>query len=142
MANWIELTREPIDSPAWLDKVRSHQAGAVLLFAGTVRELTENRQTIALDYQAYEPMALAKMQELAEQAHQRWPIIHLAIIHRLGHLELGETSIVIAVSTPHRRASFEAGQFLIDQFKIVVPIWKQENWGDGTKEWVHPSSPG
>ncbi|MBI1348349.1 molybdenum cofactor biosynthesis protein MoaE [bacterium] len=133
----IQLTHEPIDYQASVERVRSHSAGAVLLFLGTVREMTQGRQTLALDYDAYPEMAKVQMQKLEAIARERWPIIELEIVHRLGHLELGDISISIAFSSPHRREAFEAGQFLIDEFKKVVPIWKQENWSDGTKEWVH-----
>jgi molybdopterin synthase catalytic subunit len=122
------------------EQVRSHAAGAVVLFLGTVREMTADRQTLALDYEAYPEMARAKMAELEELARQRWPVIEVGIIHRLGHLELGDISVGIAVSCPHRQQAFEAGKFLIDEFKQVVPIWKKENWSDGTTEWVHPGA--
>ena len=137
MSDFIELTDDPIDYQALTEQVRTPQAGAVVLFLGTVREMTHGRQTLALDYQAYPEMALVQMRELAIRAREKWPILNLAIVHRLGHLELGEISIAIALSTPHRAAGFEAGQFLIDQFKLIVPIWKKENWSDGTTEWVH-----
>jgi molybdopterin synthase catalytic subunit len=83
-------------------------------------------------------MAEAKMAELLEEARGRWPIVKAAIVHRLGRLELGDVSVAVAVSTPHRQQAFEAGKYLIDRLKEVVPIWKKENWADGTTEWVHP----
>lgn len=134
----IEITESPIDHAEITNKVRSHQAGAVCTFLGTVREMTGDRQTASLDYEAYPEMALKKMAELDAEVRRRWPVIESAIVHRVGHLELGEISIVIAVSTPHRRQSFEACQWLIDTFKEVVPIWKKETWADGNEEWVHP----
>ena len=137
----IELTESEIDHAAVTESVRSHRAGAVCTFLGTVRELTGDRLTASLDYEAYPELALRKMKELDDEARKRWPILESAIIHRVGHLELGEISIVIAVSTPHRRQSFEACQWLIDTFKEVVPIWKRENWADGGEEWVHPGLP-
>ena len=82
------------------------------------------------------------MTELESQAREQWPLVHVVIVHRLGHLELGEASIAIAVSSPHRQAAFEAGKWLIDKIKEDVPIWKQENWADGTSEWVHPGISG
>lgn len=138
----ISLTNDPIDYHELTESVRSTQSGAVVLFLGTVREMTEGRQTLALDYDAYPSMAIGKLEELEAQAKSRWPVDRVGIVHRLGHLELGEISVAVAVSCPHRKAAFEAGQFLIDQLKIVVPIWKQENWSDGTKEWVHPGMEG
>ena len=134
----ISLTHSPIDYHALTESVRSPQSGAVVLFLGTVRELTGGRRTVALDYEGYAEMAEAKLAQLEAVARSRWPIDRVAIIHRLGHLELGEISVAVAVSCPHRKQAFEAGQFLIDELKVSVPIWKQENWDDGTKEWVHP----
>jgi molybdopterin synthase catalytic subunit len=138
----IELTREPIDTSALLQYVTTPQAGAVVLFLGTVREMTGQRRTLALDYECYPEMARAKMSQLADEACRRWPIVRCALVHRLGHLELGEASVAVAVSTPHRRDAFEAGRWLIDTLKVEVPIWKQENWADGTQQWVHPGCGG
>ena len=135
----IEMTNAPIDYHALTESVRSSQSGAVVLFLGTVREMTEGRRTVALEYEGYPQMAEAKLAELESQARSRWPIDQVGIIHRLGHLELGDISVAIAVSCPHRKQAFEAGQFLIDELKVSVPIWKKENWDDGTTEWVHPS---
>ena len=132
------LTDLPIDYHSLTETVRSPQSGAVVLFLGTVRELTQGRRTVALDYEGYPQMAEAKLAELEAAARARWPIERVAIAHRLGHLELGDISVAIAVSCPHRKEAFEAGQFLIDELKVQVPIWKQENWDDGTKEWIHP----
>src|SRR5688572_28603595 len=109
----IQLTRKPIDYHALTEAVRSNQSGAVVLFLGTVREMTEGRKTIALDYEAFPEMAEAKMRELIVAAKERWPIDKVGIIHRLGHLELGDISVALAVSCPHRQQAFEAGKFLI-----------------------------
>jgi molybdopterin synthase catalytic subunit len=136
----VRLTHEPIDFNALTESVRSSQAGAVILFLGTVRDLTSGKRTMALDYEAYPEMALAKMQELGVEATRRWPVVRAGIVHRLGRLELGEVSVAVAVSCPHRDQAFQAGRFLIDTLKEVVPIWKQEHWADGTTEWVHPGS--
>lgn len=134
----IRLTNQPIDYQQLTESVRDHAAGAAVLFLGTVREMTGELQTTALDYDAYPEMALAKMEEIASEARDKWNLTKIAIEHRLGHLELGEISIAVAVSSPHRGDSFEAGRYLIDELKIRVPIWKKENWADGTTEWVHP----
>jgi molybdopterin synthase catalytic subunit len=139
----IQLTHDPFDYTTLTESVRSPQAGAVILFLGTVREFTAGRQTVALDYDAYPAMAVRKMEELIEQARTQWPVAKAAIVHRLGRLELSDVSVAVAVSTPHRHQAFDAGRFLIDQLKVVVPIWKKENWADGSTEWVHPDgSPG
>jgi molybdopterin synthase catalytic subunit len=134
----IQLTETPINTAALLEHVNSPQAGAVVLFLGTVREITAGRRTIALDYECYPEMARKKLAELEAEARRRWPMIECAIVHRLGHLELAEASVAVAVSTPHRHDAFAAGQWLIDTLKEVVPIWKKENWDDGSVEWVHP----
>ncbi len=136
----IQLTHDTIDFAALTESVRSRQAGAVVLFLGTVREMTQGRQTVALDYEAYPQMAAAKLRELEVEARSRWPVIEAAIVHRLGHLELGDVSVAVAVSCPHRHQAFDAGRFLIDRLKEVVPIWKKENWSDGSTEWVHPGA--
>ncbi len=134
----IQLTHETIDFASLTESVRSQAAGAVVLFLGTVREMTSGRQTIALDYEAFPEMAEAKFEELIAEARGKWPIVNAAIVHRLGRLELGDVSVAVAVSTPHRQQAFEAGKFLIDRLKEVVPIWKKENWSDGSSDWVHP----
>lgn len=134
----VVLTREVIDYHRLTEDVRSNDAGAVVLFLGTVREMTAGRQTVALDYEAFEEMAVAKMQELEAEARAKWPLVHVGIEHRLGHLDLGEISVAVAVSSPHRAAAFEAGRHILDRLKVIVPIWKKENWSDGSTEWVHP----
>ena len=134
----IELVQDPIDTARLLESVTSHQAGAIVLFVGTTRQFTGQRETDSLDYECYPEMAMAKLEELEAEARRRWPIVEIAIVHRLGHLELGEASVAIAVSSPHRQDAFESGSWLIDKLKEVVPIWKQENWADATSQWVHP----
>ena len=136
----VELTDKAIDFAQLIEYVRSPQAGAVVFFLGTVRELTRGRRTTALDYDAYPEMAIAKLQELEDEAKRQWPIAKAGIVHRLGHLELGDVSVAVAVSCPHRQQAFAAGKFLIDRLKEFVPIWKKENWSDGTTEWVHPGA--
>lgn len=137
----VSLTDHPIDTAALLERVGSVSAGAVVLFLGTTREFTGERRTLSLDYECYPAMAEKQMAALEAEARQRWSVIECGIVHRLGRLELGEASVAIAVSTPHRRDAFEVGQWLIDRLKEVVPIWKKENWADGTSEWVHPGLP-
>ena len=134
----ISLINKPIDTAAVLAQVASNDAGAAVLFLGTTREFTRGRRTASLDYECYPEMANAKLEELEAEARNRWPLIGCSIVHRLGRLELGEASIAIAVSSPHRADAFAAGQWLIDTIKEVVPIWKCENWADGSTEWVHP----
>jgi molybdopterin synthase catalytic subunit len=134
----IEITEAPIDHAALTDRVRSNAAGAVCTFLGTVREMTGDRRTASLDYEAYPGMAHKKLAEIEAEARRRWPVIDAAIVHRVGRLGLGEISVVVAVSCPHRNDAFDACRWLIDTLKEVVPIWKKEVWADGTEEWVHP----
>lgn len=136
----IELTDKTIDVTGVLAGVQSHRAGALVLFLGTTREFTGEKQTSWLEYEAYSEMARVKLEQLEAEARRRWPLCECAIVHRLGRLELGEASVAIAVSSPHRGDAFQAGQWLIDTLKQVVPIWKKEIWTDGTSEWVHPDS--
>jgi molybdopterin synthase catalytic subunit len=111
--------------------MRAPEDGAIVTFDGFVRNQSHNRRTLYLDYEAYEPMALAKMREIAAGLHQNHGIHRLAIVHRLGRLEIGETSVFIAVSAPHRAAAFDACRFAIDTLKRTVPIWKKEYFEDG-----------
>lgn len=136
----IHLTRNPIDPQRVLAAVETPAAGAVVLFLGTVREWTGEKQTVALTYEAYAEMAHDQLDQLAAEARRSWELTGCAVEHRLGRVELGETSVAIAVSAAHRHAAFEAGQWLIDRVKEVVPIWKQELFADGTAEWVHPET--
>ena len=134
----IRLTHDPIDYHALTELVRRNHCGAVVTFLGTVRDLTGERVTVALDYEAYPGMAEKKMAEIEADTRRRWPVGEIALVHRLGHLEVGEISVVVAVSCPHRAEAFEACRHAIDRLKELVPIWKKENWSDGSTEWVHP----
>ncbi len=134
----IRLTTEPIAVEDVLQAVQSTAAGAVVLFLGTTRDSTAGRAAASLDYECYSEMAEKKLAELEAQARQRWPLTGCEIVHRLGHLQLGEASVAVAVSSPHRADAFAAAQWLIDTLKEIVPIWKRENWTDGPSEWVHP----
>ncbi len=135
----IQLTIEPIDAAHLLEQATSPQAGAVVLFLGTTRELTNGRRTVTLDYEAYDTMAEQKLAELEAEARRRWPIVECLVVHRVGRVPLADASVAIVVSTPHRADAFAAGQWLIDTLKEDVPIWKREQWADGTSEWVHPT---
>ena len=126
-----QLVRDPIDMPALVRHVRAAEDGAIVTFDGFVRNQSHNRPTLYLDYEAYESMALAKMREIAAQLHEKFAIHCVAIVHRLGRLEISETSVFIAVSAPHRGAAFDACRFAIDTLKRTVPIWKKEYFEDG-----------
>jgi len=111
--------------------------GAVVVMSGMVREQTEGRAVIALEYQAYQPMALKIFEQIAAQIHSQWPqVTQIAIHHRVGRLQIGEISVLVAVGCPHRREAFEACQYAIDTLKHQAPIWKKEHWADGSSSWV------
>ncbi len=134
----IELTDATIDFHALTESVRDDRAGAVVLFLGTVREITGDVRTSSLQYEAYPEMARASIQQLAREVRTRGPVLHVAISHRTGRLQPGDVSVAVAVSAPHRAQAFDAGRWLIDTLKEQVPIWKQENYADGRTEWIHP----
>src|SRR5262245_25853314 len=136
----IQLTREPIDHRELTEHVRKPSCGAVVTFLGTVRDLTGEDETVALDYEAYGPMAEKKMAEIESDTRARWSVGDIMMVHRLGHLAVGEISVAVAVSCPHRAQAFDACRHAIDRLKELVPIWKKENWADGNTEWVHPGS--
>lgn len=140
MTAMIQLTTKLIDYNALTEQVRRNDCGAVVTFLGTVREMTEGRVTMALDYEAYPGMAEKKMAEIERETREKWPVVDIAMVHRLGHLELGEVSVAVAVSCPHRGQAFDACRYAIDRLKDMVPIWKKENWADGRTEWVHPGT--
>jgi len=127
----ILLVPGPIDTDALIRHVRTGADGAIVTFDGCVRNQSHGRRTLYLDYEAYESMALAKMREIAAEVHAKFPIDRVAVAHRLGRLEIGETSVFIAVSAPHRAAAFDACRFAIDTLKRSVPIWKKEYFEDG-----------
>ncbi len=135
----IAITQEPINIQAVIDAVQADGAGAINVFIGTVRNQTQAKPVVQLDFEAYDSMAVKKMQEIANQAKAKWPVQKIAIVHRKGSLQIGDAAVVIAVSTPHRKASFEACEYIIDTLKEVVPIWKKEIFEDGAV-WVaaHP----
>jgi len=127
----FQLIGEPIAAAALIEHVRGAGDGAVVTFDGCVRNQSHGRRTLYLDYEAYESMALTKIAEIASAIHERFAIHRVAIAHRLGRLEIGETSVFIAVSAAHRPAAFDACRFAIDTLKRTVPIWKKEYFEDG-----------
>ncbi|MDI3316717.1 MAG: molybdenum cofactor biosynthesis protein MoaE [Bacillota bacterium] len=118
-------------------RVQAPGMGAVVLFLGTVRDRSDGQEVVALDYEAYEPMARQELAGLVERALRRWPESRVALAHRLGRLKVGEPSVVIAVASPHRAEAYEESRFLIEEIKSVVPIWKREIHPDGSGAWVH-----
>jgi len=125
------IVRERIETQAVLEGIKRAEDGAAVVFEGVVRDNTRGRRTLYLHYEAYEDMAVKQMEELSEQALSRFPIRNVAIVHRLGRLEIGETSVLIVVASAHRAAAFDACRWLIDTLKRTVPIWKKEYFEDG-----------
>lgn len=137
--DFVEITNEPIDVGEIARRVVPNKCGATVTLDGYARQWTKGRETLRLDYEAYEPMALGEMKKLIEQARARFEIAHVGIVHRVGQLEIGETSVVISVAAPHRRAAFEACEWLIKELKRTVPIWKKEVFAGG-ENWVASES--
>lgn len=135
MTDFCELTIEPIDITSVARRVIPPECGATVTLDGYVRKFTEGLETLYLVYEAYEAMAIKEMQKLVEQAKRDFEIANVGIVHRLGRLEIGETSIVISVAAPHRKAAFAACEWIIRELKRKVPIWKKEIYADG-EEWV------
>lgn len=132
----FRLTDEPLSVDAVLARVAHPDAGAVVIFLGTVREHTGDLRTEALEYDAYRGMAERKMAEVADEAGEKWPGVRLAIVHRLGRVGIGEASVIIAASSPHRPEAFAACRHAIERIKEFVPIWKKELWAGGATAWV------
>lgn len=137
----IRITKEAIDADAALAAVADCNAGSNLLFLGTTRQFTGETETLELRYECYPGMAESEMTRLARAAIEKWGLSGVALIHRIGIVPPGEASLAVAVSSPHRDASFSAGSWLIDEIKRVVPVWKQEIDRQGNTHWVHPVDP-
>ena len=137
--DFFELTKAPIDITSVARRVVPPECGATVTLDGYVRKFTKGRETLHLFYEAYEPMALKEMQKLIEQTKKDFEISNVGIVHRLGQLEIGETSVVISVAAPHRRAAFAACEWLIRELKRTVPIWKKEVYADG-EVWIEGDS--
>jgi molybdopterin synthase catalytic subunit len=133
------LTRDPIDPAALLQSVARPRHGAILLFLGVVREVNDGRAVTGIEYSAYEAMAARELAAIAAETLARFDATDVAIEHRLGELALEEASVGIAVAHPHRAAAYEASRWVIEELKRRVPIWKREQYADGTREWVDPS---
>jgi molybdopterin synthase catalytic subunit len=138
--DWIDILSERLDITA-TNRVLDPAAGGVATFLGTTRSENngQGQALVALDYEAYREMALKQMHDLAQRARERWPIIKMVLLHRVGRVGLAEPSVLIALSTPHRGDAFEACRFLIDTLKAEVAIWKKEIWADGNSSWIHPA---
>ena len=137
--DFFEMTTEPIDVGMVARRVVLPECGATVTLDGYAREWTKGKRTLYLVYEAYNAMALTEMQRLGVEAHQKFDISHLGIVHRTGRLEIGETSVVIAASAPHRQAAFQACEWAIKELKRTVPIWKKEVFESG-EAWVTPQT--
>lgn len=136
-----EITREPIDKLGLEGRLITGAAGAVVTFDGVVRDNTKGRKVLTLDYDAYPPMAVKEMRRVGEEIRERWPEVErIGIVHRFGELKITESSVVIVVTSPHRKVAFEACHYAIDRVKQVVPIWKKEIFEDG-EAWVEGQRP-
>lgn len=135
----IQITEWPIDISAVIQAASALDAGGSNIFIGTVRNKTNNKTVRRLEYEAYESMAVAEIKKIVENASSRWKLLGYAVSHRTGTLVPGEVAVIVVVSTPHRKESFEACQFIVDELKVKVPIWKKEVFEDG-EQWVsaHP----
>ncbi|MBY0589165.1 molybdenum cofactor biosynthesis protein MoaE [bacterium] len=134
------LTTKPIDYQNLIEQTLDPSQGAVVLFLGTVREMSDGSAVTGLTYEAYPPMAELKLQEVIEQAHKRWPIRQARVIHRYGELALGDVAVAVVTASAHRAEAFESARWIMDTIKEVVPIWKKEHWAKGGADWVHPKS--
>jgi molybdopterin converting factor subunit 1 len=130
-ADFFCITRQPIPTDLLARQLKAPADGAVVIFEGVVRDHSHGRRTLYLEYEAYEPMAIRKMEEIGREAKRQFAVDSLGMIHRVGRLEIGETSVAVIVAAAHRRAAFEACQYAIDRLKQIVPIWKKEYFEDG-----------
>ena len=137
--DFAELTNEPVSIESVARRVVPPECGATVTLDGYVRQFTKDRETLHLVYEAYEPMAVKEMQKLIETAKRDFEISNVGIVHRLGKLEIGETSVIISVAAPHRKSAFAACEWLIRELKRTVPIWKKEVYADG-EEWIEGES--
>lgn len=131
----FEITQAPLDPAPLVAAVRRDESGAIALFYGVVRNENMGRAVQYLEYDAYPEMAIKKMREVADEVRARFPVTGIGVLHRIGRLEIGETSLLVAVSSGHRGEAFEACHYAVDRIKQIVPIWKKEVWEDG-EEWI------
>ena len=127
----FEITSEQIDISRVAESVRHDEDGAIVTFLGVVRNHNRGKPVLYMEYEAYPEMAVAKMRQIGNEIRDRWGLQHVAIVHRVGRMKIGEASVVIAVASPHRDAAFEASRYAIDRLKEIVPIWKKEVYADG-----------
>ncbi|MCL4543204.1 MAG: molybdopterin converting factor subunit 1 [Chloroflexi bacterium] len=141
-AGTVELTTEPLSTDRLVSAVLRPSDGGLVVFSGIVRNHTDGRSVRALEYEAYPEMALATLQQVAVETEERWPMARLAIAHRLGYLEVGQVSVIVAASAPHRAEAFAACRYGIDRLKEIVPIWKKEFFENDETIWPQGVLPG
>ena len=131
----FEIVESPIEQQPYVDYVLHTGAGAITVFTGHVREWTHGVRTVYLAYEAYIPMAEKMLAQIGAEMEEKWPGVKVAIVHRIGELQLTDIAVLIAVSSPHRKAAYEANEYAIERIKEIVPIWKKEIWEDG-EQWI------
>ena len=131
----IKITTEPLNPEEITAHVRKDSNGAVITFLGTTRDFSDGRNVEYLEYEAYQPMAENTLQQIADELREKWGIDDFAVAHRIGRVDIGEISLVVALASPHRREAFEAGAYIVDRIKQIVPIWKKEAF-EGGEVWV------
>ncbi|MGQ0712354.1 MAG: molybdenum cofactor biosynthesis protein MoaE [Gemmatimonadaceae bacterium] len=136
----VAIVRTPIDAASLLREVAHASNGASLLFVGSVRDVNDGRAVTGIEYAAYETMAARELEAIVSDAAARFGTTDIIVEHRVGHLTLGEASVAIAVAHPHRGAAYDASRFVIEELKRRVPIWKREEYTDGTREWIDPTA--
>ncbi|MGH7502988.1 MAG: molybdenum cofactor biosynthesis protein MoaE [Longimicrobiales bacterium] len=139
MHAWV--TAKPIHAATVLDHVGTEDDGAILTFLGTVRRNNDGMAVRGMRYDAYESMAQRTLEEIASEAHQRWNVSRIAVVHRTGELDIGDVSVAIAVSAPHRAESFEAVRYIIEELKKRLPVWKKEHYVSGEERWLNGGAP-
>ncbi len=139
MSDFYELTNEPLNVGEIARRIVPPSCGAIVTLDGFVRQFTKGKETLYLEYEAYQPMALKELEKLVKSAKSQFEIENVGIVHRLGRMEIGETSVIISVASPHRRAAFEACEWLIKELKRTVPIWKKEFYVGG-EVWIQGDS--
>ncbi|MGE6631208.1 molybdenum cofactor biosynthesis protein MoaE [Bacillus sp. NPDC077027] len=135
MNELFKITDQPIDVNQLIDHVQRREAGAITTFVGTVREWTNGKKTLRLEYEAYPPMAEKMLKQIGKEIQEKWSNTVVAIVHRIGILDITDAAVAIAVSSPHRKAAYEANEYAIERIKQIVPIWKKEYWEDG-EAWI------
>lgn len=138
---WSEITTDPIDPAAALARVGGPEDGATLLFLGVVRNANEGRPVSGVDYEGYAEMARDELAAIVREAAERAGSVRVGAVHRLGDLKVGEVSVAVAVSTPHRAEAFEAARHVMEEVKKRLPVWKRERYLDGEAEWLEGRTP-